>query len=930
MVSIDFVSAGTVAAIFNRTCFGDVDISVGSFDGVAGESKPMEVMTSVASAKIVLVGESNVGKSCLALRLAQDRYEEQGTTHGMRLWKLDPARLGASTVTPNGEKREVVLWDLGGQPEYRLVNQLFLHETNLALMLLDPTRGAAAFEDVKEWDLRLQKQMGSQRANKLLVGTKLDEYNIAIDNAALEQLQTACEAKGYFSTSAKAPRGIEELRQGIARELRWDEIPRATRPVVYERVRNIIDVCQQSGEFLLRYSELENEVRQQSSENYDPQDVNQVVEQLKAQGAIVESQLGGGERVLVLQIGYVAQYAGSIILAAKNNPRGVPAVEEALVISGRLQLPRMKSQERLPLTQELVALNCVVHLLISRGLCLRHEGLLVFPSEFPALIESERDGLDHSISLFYDFSGAIDNIYAPLTVRLALSGRFGRVRLAKNRAEYEAPGKGICGVRKIDRKSGLAHLDLYFSSEVPTEVRNLFTVVVEDYLSTNGVAIKEILGITCMCGYPFDEKLVRERIDDGNKDVLCPRCEKRSVISEGAKKAREASPEIQQELFALRGGLERFSGGRMGQTEPLVRPTPAFISHAKTDDQRIRILHLSDLHFKPDTDPISMWQPLLADIRDGEGGLGFEHLNYLVISGDLTNQATAEEFEQAHKFISALIERLGLSAQRCIIVPGNHDLSWDVPVYDWRQKRLVSQKELVGGRYVEQGNGYLIRNESNYSLRFENFGKFYHSLIQEPYPLETDTQATPFLADDAQIQFLTLNSAWEIDEYFKNRSSVHNGALSTALVKADGQIEKAKKEERLKNDRVLRIAVWHHPITGNEKINDDAFVERLRQAGVKLCLHGHVHEERVDLIGYLHPTRKLRVAGAGSFGAPTNDRPESTPRLYNLLEIECDHSRVRVHTRCMRKSDGAWEGWAVWPGDKGTERRTYYDIDLSR
>jgi WD40 repeat protein len=45
---------------------------------------------------------------------------------------------------------------------------------------------------------------------------------------------------------------------------------------------------------------------------------------------------------------------------------------------------------------------------------------------------------------------------------------------------------------------------------------------------------------------------------------------------------------------------------------------------------------------------------------------------------------------------------------------------------------------------------------------------------------------------------------------------------------------------------------------------------------------------------------------------------------------ERDHSRVRVHTRCMRKSDGAWEGRAVWPANKGTERRTYYDIDLSR
>jgi len=94
-------------------------------------------------------------------------------------------------------------------------------------------------------------------------------------------------------------------------------------------------------------------------------------------------------------------------------------------------------------------------------------------------------------------------------------------------------------------------------------------------------------------------------------------------------------------------------------------------------------------------------------------------------------------------------------------------------------------------------------------------------------------------------------------------------------------------------------------------------------------LHGHVHEARAALIGYWHPTRQLRIVGAGSFGAVANDRLESTPRLYNLLEITRDHSSVKVHTRHMRKDGGAWEGWAVWPGTGPYEKRTYYTIDLT-
>ncbi|MFY0527867.1 hypothetical protein ACN28I_33525 [Archangium gephyra] len=53
------------------------------------------------------------------------------------------------------------------------------------------------------------------------------------------------------------------------------------------------------------------------------------------------------------------------------------------------------------------------------------------------------------------------------------------------------------------------------------------------------------------------------------------------------------------------------------------------------------------------------------------------------------------------------------------------------------------------------------------------------------------------------------------------------------------------------------------------------------------------------------------------------------PRLFNLMEVQRDLRGIRVHTRCLRKQGGAWEGWAVWPGQKPGERRTYYDVPLT-
>ena len=95
---------GTVIRIWDLDYNGLLDI-------------PTTHIVKYTSAKIVLVGESNVGKSCLAMRLAEDRYpddDEHGTTHGMRFWPMEPEELHPNAAAPEGQRRDVVLWDLGG------------------------------------------------------------------------------------------------------------------------------------------------------------------------------------------------------------------------------------------------------------------------------------------------------------------------------------------------------------------------------------------------------------------------------------------------------------------------------------------------------------------------------------------------------------------------------------------------------------------------------------------------------------------------------------------------------------------------------------------------------------------------------------------------------------------------------------------------
>jgi GTPase SAR1 family protein len=608
-VTAEFRARARIAATFekNLTRPGEPDLILSAVEYAQAAGIPITVPSSYISAKVVLIGESSVGKSCMALRMATGEYKELGTTHGMRIWKTRPEQLDPDAVAAEAEEREVFIWDLGGQQEYRLVHQLFLPETTLAMILFDPTRGRAAFEDVREWNLRLKKQTekpgAGQRTVKLLVGTKLDSGDEVVDRDEINRLIAECEFVDYFPTSALAPRGLAGLGKAIIGKIKWDELSKTTRPRLFQLIRETVRQWQDAGEVAMLYSELEKQVRTRAENDpdleFDSQSVNTVVGQLAGQGEIVETRLSSGDRVLVLQIGFISSYAGSLVLAARDNPKGVPALEELQVVSGRTPLPGIRPEERVDPLRERIVLECATQLLLDRGLCFKHEGMLIFPTEFKQLEAADGERTARTVTIYYDFTGAIDNIWATMVTQLAMGGEnetgFGRVRLWKNHAEFEKPGQGVCGLSRVDRQSGSAHLDLLFSEEVSPETRDLFIGFVDEHLRKEGVEIKEGWKMVCPNGHPFDDEAIKARVAEGKADIGCPICDSRVFIGKGAEEARAAT---ERELWALKTSINRIKKQEIAETKAEFKPLEVFISYSHCDEALRDELssHLSALH----------------------------------------------------------------------------------------------------------------------------------------------------------------------------------------------------------------------------------------------------------------------------------------------------------------------------------------------
>jgi hypothetical protein len=184
------------------------------------------------------------------------------------------------------------------------------------------------------------------------------------------------------------------------------------------------------------------------------------------------------------------------------------------------------------------------------------------------------------------------------------------------------------------------------------------------------------------------------------------------------------------DLF-VEGGFERLRRALLICSERAGLPMPAGASAGsttvragknRTDKQSraLRILHLSDLHFRSDVSPRATATELLTDVRVG---LGIESVDYLVIAGDISDRCNRAGYEIGLEFLSELRYELKIPAQACIVVPGNYDLNFDIDAY------TLSLCQVRPADGIQMRDLSLIPDPDRYETRFERFAAFYKQLI---------------------------------------------------------------------------------------------------------------------------------------------------------------------------------------------------------
>jgi len=165
--------------------------------------------------KIIVVGDSGVGKSCILLRYADDTFSDSHmATIGVD-FKINTIQLDSKII-------KLQIWDTAGQDRFKNITANYYRGSHGIMLCYDVT-DIGSFQNIKKWLQEVNKHTISG-VPKLLIGNKCDlikprevDYNVAKKFADAEGIQ-------FFETSAKNSINIEQAFNTMVQNIKNSNI----------------------------------------------------------------------------------------------------------------------------------------------------------------------------------------------------------------------------------------------------------------------------------------------------------------------------------------------------------------------------------------------------------------------------------------------------------------------------------------------------------------------------------------------------------------------------------------------------------------------------------------------------------------------------------------------------------------------------------
>jgi len=161
--------------------------------------------------KLLMIGDSGVGKTCLLLRYANDSFSPTFiTTIGID-FKIKNVEIDAKRI-------KLQIWDTAGQERFRTITTSYFRGAQGILLVYDVT-DRRSFESIRNWISQIQ-QHADVHVNKILIGNKCDMLSDKVVSTE-EGQQLAKEFNiDFWEASAKNDINVEQSFISMARAVK--------------------------------------------------------------------------------------------------------------------------------------------------------------------------------------------------------------------------------------------------------------------------------------------------------------------------------------------------------------------------------------------------------------------------------------------------------------------------------------------------------------------------------------------------------------------------------------------------------------------------------------------------------------------------------------------------------------------------------------
>lgn len=302
----------------------------------------------------------------------------------------------------------------------------------------------------------------------------------------------------------------------------------------------------------------------------------------------------------------------------------------------------------------------------------------------------------------------------------------------------------------------------------------------------------------------------------------------------------------------------------------------------------IRLLLLSDIHWlavSNELDPdFVMRRAFLRDIEDFCKHNGaFEHI---LVSGDIADKGSREEYEKAFVFLKLLCEKTGCELDQVYVIPGNHDKNFNAESCALRQA-IHSGLSNEASKTEDLFNDLLVHDFDTVRTLYKPFEE-YHSFASKidssdyfmgrcleeentlPYDPDTDKLYRKFDLNELcgyKVSLYGMNTALISDWFdYNDEGKGHKLFLPqlsyNAVVETEGHIN---------------IVMLHHPLS--HLVNAD-IISTVLDRNFVVQIFGHLHKPASYENNAIHIM-------SGAFQPPLQE-PEDTNYfpIYNILELD--------------------------------------------